>query len=126
MLMKLKLSATLCVAVTTAFADSYDVLLKRYERQIVQQERQLKSLRSRLLEKERDAQRWQDRAQHAKANWNDATREAEEMKEKVRGVQERYRKTRTLADAAEWSVAERTLVSNAADAQLRYWARQQY
>src|SRR5258708_505620 len=72
--MKIKLAGLLLLwCASTALADSYSALLKRYEKQIGQQERQLKSLHLNLEEKERDVNRWRNRAEDAKAAWSEAS-----------------------------------------------------
>lgn len=118
--------ATCVFASGQVHADAYDTLMKRYEKQIGQQERQLQSLRIHLQQKERDAARWQQKAQDAKAQWSQAASSVERAGQAVQGIRERRSKTRTLADAAEWSATERTLLANAADGEAAYLAREQY
>ena len=48
-----------------SYADAYSTLLQRYEVQIKQQERQLRSLRKNLLQKEQEAKRWEQKAEAA-------------------------------------------------------------
>lgn len=110
----------------TARADAYDILLKRYEKQIRQQERQMKSLRANLLEKEREASRWQQKAEGAKTEWSQVSASAAAFQEKADAVRERWLKTRAQADAAEWVVTEQILLSRAAEGQLATLTRELY
>jgi septal ring factor EnvC (AmiA/AmiB activator) len=122
-----KTALCLCVALPWAcWADSYDVLLKRYEKQIAQQERQLKSLRANLEQKEREALRWQKEAEQAKTQWTRVNTAVGESRRKFDAVKEKWKETRTQANAAEWAVTEQTLLSRAVDGQLTYFIRELY
>jgi murein hydrolase activator len=107
-------------------ADAYDTLLHRYERQIRQQEKQLETLRSGLIEKEKEAQHWQQKAEDARAQWSQAGTAVEKTRVAVQGVRDRLTRTRTLASAAEWSATEHTLQARATDEQMAALARAVY
>lgn len=109
-----------------AHADAYDDLLKRYEKQIKQQEKQLSSLRSNMQNKEREAERWQQKAEDAKSQWTQARDSAEHVRQKAENLKQRWSQTRMLADAAEWTVTTQTLRTRAADGMLRYWVQEIY
>lgn len=100
------------------YADSYDALLRRYERQIHSQERQLRVLRTNLLEKERDAREWQRKAKEAKSAWERGKTSVQKASEKVRHFREQWSKTHLLAETAQWSVVEKSLVGQAANDQM--------
>jgi len=128
-MIRINFLGSLSVLVGTAallHADAYDTLMKRYEKQIGQQERQLQSLRVHLQQKERDAGRWQQKAQEVKTQWSQAATASEHARQTIQGIRDRRAKTRTLADAAEWSATERTLQASAADGQVAYLARERY
>lgn len=110
----------------SASTSAYDMLLKRYERQIKQQERRLERLRSSLAEKERDAQRWQKKSEEAKVLWNQAGANTEKARVAVEGARELVKRARTLADAAEWSATEQMLLASSSDGQLTRWVREIY
>jgi septal ring factor EnvC (AmiA/AmiB activator) len=109
-----------------ATADSYDSLLKRYEKQIHQQERQMKRLRASLDEKERDVLRWQKRAEDAKTAWSDARTTLEKTREKISLVHEKRQASKLLADAALWKSAENVMIARSALAQARALAQDLY
>jgi septal ring factor EnvC (AmiA/AmiB activator) len=111
---------------TASFADPYSVLLKRYEKQIYQQERQLKSLRSRLDEKERDVTLWQNKAEQAKAAWSQSSAALAESREKIKQIHASRQKSRVLADAAQWKSTENVLIARSAQIQARTLAQDLY
>jgi septal ring factor EnvC (AmiA/AmiB activator) len=117
---------TLIAAASVVFADAYATLLKRYEAQIRQQEKQLKVIRKNLIEKEQEAKMWQVKAEAAKTRWTQAGLEVENARRMVRLQHERRQQSRVKADAAEWSVIEHTSVRNAASAELAYWVAENY
>src|ERR1700733_11310727 len=113
--MKIKLAAVLVLSgVTLAHADSYNSLLKRYEKQIRQQERQLDGLRSRLQEKEKDVSRWRGKADEAKAAWSEASASLEQTRAKVKIVHDKRQQVRLEADAAQWKTTENVLIARSA------------
>jgi septal ring factor EnvC (AmiA/AmiB activator) len=109
-----------------ALADSYSVLLKRYEKQIHQQERQLKGLNSRLDEKERDVTRWQNKAEQAKTAWSQSSVALSASRDKIKQVQASLQKSRLLADAAQWKSTENVLIARSALAQAQTLAQDLY
>ncbi len=109
-----------------AFGDTYSGLVKRYEKQIKQQERQLGSLHQRLDEKSRDVNRWRTKADEAKSAWSDASASLEITRTKTKAVHEKRQQTRILADAAQWKTAENFLLSNSAATEARVLARNLY
>src|SRR5262245_19662254 len=98
----------LLTAATLVYADAYGTLLHRYETQIKQQERQLRSLRRNLVEKEQEAKRWQQKAETAKAQWAETGQAVDRARQMVREHQQRRNKSRNLAEKAQWSVLEQT------------------
>jgi septal ring factor EnvC (AmiA/AmiB activator) len=119
------LVAAVCVS-SLVYADAYDTLLRRYERQIQQQEKQLGTLRSRLLEKEREANRWQHKAEEARDQWTQAGSAVEKTRSFVHGVRDQLKQTRVLAEAAEWAATEQTLLARVTDEQVAALAREVY
>lgn len=115
---------TLFFYASSVMGDAADTLLKRYESQIEQQERQLRSLKDRLVGKEREAERWQKMTEEAKTHWSQAGASAERARRAVQAVQRYTTRTRALAEAAEWSATEHRLMAQASDEQLAYWARE--
>lgn len=109
-----------------SYGDAYGTLVQRYEAQIKQQERQLRSLRKNLLEKEQEAKRWEQKADAAKAEWAKAGVAVEGARQQVRANQERRTKSHTLAEAAQWAVLEHTSVGNATDSQTTALVIEQY
>ncbi len=109
-----------------ALGDSYSSLLKRYEKQIHQQERQLKSLRERLDEKERDVNRWRGKAEEAKTAWSDASAALEQTRGKVKVVHDKRQLVRLEADAAQWKTTENVLLSRSAVTEARVLAQHLY
>jgi len=109
-----------------SFADSYSVLLKRYEKQIGHQEHQLKNLRARLDDKERDVSRWQSKAEKAKAAWSQSSAALAETRDKIRLVHSRRQESRVLADAAQWKTTENVLIARSALTQARRLAQDLY
>jgi len=107
-------------------ADTYGSLLRRYEKQIRHQERELKSLKSRLDEKARDVTRWQSKAESAKASWSEASASLEETRLKMKLVHQKAQQTRIQADAALWKTTENVLVSRSAGDQARLLAQEIY
>ena len=105
--MRLKSVVLIAACASLVHADSYDVLLKRYDKQIRQQERQLKALRKNLLEKEKDAQQWLQKANAAKTEWSRAGAAAEHARDMVASVRRSRVKTHALADSAQWSSIQR-------------------
>ncbi|MFA5975675.1 MAG: peptidoglycan DD-metalloendopeptidase family protein [Elusimicrobiota bacterium] len=124
--MKRKTILILAGLATMVHANSYDVLLKRYEHQIRQQERQLQSLKTHLAEKEREAQHWQKKAEDAKALWTRANASAEQTRRTIQTVRGHRNTTRVLANAAESSATEMRLTAQTSDGLLAYWARELY
>ncbi len=110
----------------TAHADSYDGLLKRYAKQIRQQDKQLQTLRANLRMKEQEAKAWQGKAEQAKTQWSQAQIESDRVRVAVQSVRVQRRQSQTLAEAAEWSAVERSLLASAADRQTAYWTRELY
>jgi septal ring factor EnvC (AmiA/AmiB activator) len=117
---------TIISLATPVFADSYNKLLERYEGQIKQQERQLRALRKNLLQKERDAKRWQQRAETARDQWTDAGVAVQHARDMVRKNAQQRSRTRTLAEAAQWSVLEQSSLSKAADSEIAFWTTELY
>ncbi len=113
--------APLCV-----HAEAYDSLLKRYERQIVQQSRQLKSLRARLSENDRDVLKWQRKAEDSRQLWVQTGQNADRARQKAEASREEWTRTRHLAESAQWDVATQTLLSRAAHDHLTHCARELY
>jgi murein hydrolase activator len=107
-------------------ADTYNNLIQRYEVEIKKQERQLRSVRKNLMEKEQEAKRWQRRAESAKSQWNETGESVERARRMVRQHQERRTKTQALAEAAQWTVLEHAALSNQADAEMAYWTTELY
>src|SRR5687768_6081830 len=124
--MKLRFVTTFFLLPLVVYADNYDTLLRRYEKQISQQSRQLKSLRARLAENERDVLKWQRRAEDSRQQWSSMADDAERARAKVEMTREDWIKTRHLADAAEWDAATQTLLSRAANQQLTQMVRELY
>ena len=108
------------------YADAYDTLMQRYEKQIRQQEKQLQSLRGRLADKEKEAQQWKEKSEQAKIQWSQAAALVDQARGKVQKVHSQWSRAHTLADAAEWSATERVLLARAADGQLSYLVRERY
>lgn len=117
---------TVLISSGVLHANNYDTLLKRYQKQIKQQEKRLESLKASLANKERDAQRWQKKSDEAKVSWNQAGVNAERARTAVEGTRAKLQKTRTLATAAEWSATEHTLQAYTADSQLAQTTRELY
>ena len=69
--MQTKTAFLFVMAASLSYADSYGTLLQRYESQIKQQERHLRSLRKNLLEKEQDAKRWQQKPSSLQKRFSD-------------------------------------------------------
>jgi murein hydrolase activator len=111
------------VAAAPLGAEAYDALMRRYEKQIQQQERQLKTLRVNLMQKERDAVRWQQKAEEAKTQWSQAGNSVDQARETAKSFRQHWTKSKTLADAAEWSVTEKSLIAQSADQQSLLLAR---
>jgi len=111
--------ALLLGSASLAHADSYSSLLKRYEKQIRQQERQLGSLRSRLQEKEKDIARWRGKADEAKAAWTEASATLEQTRTKVKILHDKRQQVRLEADAAQWKTTENVLLSRSAITEAR-------
>ncbi len=124
--MRTKATLVLLSIASLAYADAYGTLLKRYEAQIKQQERQLGSLRKNLLEKEQEAKRWQQKAEAAKSQWTQAGLAVERARQMVRLNKERRAKTHSLAEAAQWSVIEHTSIGNAVTADMVFWTAELY
>jgi chromosome segregation ATPase len=121
---KLPLVAILCA--TAAHADAYSTLLKRYESQIRQQEKQLSILRKSLVIKEKETRRWQQKAESAKSQWTEAGLAVENARKMVRSNRERRNKTRSKVQTAQWSVIEHTSEASAAMGQLNLWTSELY
>lgn len=109
-----------------AHADAYSTLLRRYEKQISGQEKQLTQLRERLQEKERDVLRWKSKAEEAKVAWNASTAQLEQTRAKMKVVRDKRLQVRLEADAAQWKTAENVLLSRSAQAQSRLLAQDLY
>ncbi len=118
------LSLVLCA--TLVYGDSYTSLLGRYEKQIHQQERQLKNLRVRLDEKARDVTRWRNKADEAKAAWSEASASLEQSRAKVKFVHEKRQQVRLEADAAQWKTTENVLLSRSAVTEARVLVQDLY
>jgi septal ring factor EnvC (AmiA/AmiB activator) len=118
------LVVVLCAPIV--YGDSYNSLLRRYEKQIRQQDRQLQTLRSRLQEKERDVTRWRAKADEAKAAWSEASASLEQTRAKVKSVHEKRQQTRLMADAAQWKTTENVLLSRSATTEARVLAQDLY
>jgi len=110
----------------TAFGDAYQSLLRRYEKQIRRQERELKSLRSRLEEKEKDIGRWQTKAESAKSAWSQASSSLQQARQQVKRLHGKRDQSRLLADAARWKSAENALIAQSASVQTRALAQDLY
>jgi len=123
---KIKTFILLVCCGAVAGADSYDTLLRRYARQIKQQERQLESLEGNLKLKQKEAARWQQKEGEAKAQWIQAGASVEAARQKVQSLQDRLTHTKMLADAAEGSAVEQALLAHASDEQIGMLARQIY
>jgi len=108
------------------YGDSYDVLLRRYARQIDQQEKQLGTLRARLSDKEREAARWQQKADEARQQWNQAAASVQKTRAAVQGLRTNLKTTQTLADAAESTATEQALLAHSADQHVAFFARDVY
>jgi septal ring factor EnvC (AmiA/AmiB activator) len=104
---------------TLCYADAYDTLLKRYEKQIGQQERELTGLRGRLAEKERDVTRWRTKADQAKTEWTAAGAMLDQTRAKIKSVHVQRQSTRLEADAAQWKTTESILLSHSAGTEAR-------
>ena len=111
------LTATLCSAL--AYGDTYTSLVRRFEIQIQRQERQLGSLRGRLQEKARDAERWKSRAEQAKTAWTQASAVLEQTRAQAKNVHEKRTQVGIQADAAQWKTTENILISRSATMQSR-------
>ncbi len=98
---------------------SYDVLVRRYERQIEQQQRQLESLRSRLAENEREADQWQRKAEISKKQWKATGALLEKAQTTLTSVREQWKKTRLLVQTAQWAVAEKSHIRESAQREMR-------
>jgi septal ring factor EnvC (AmiA/AmiB activator) len=122
----IKAAGLLVLSVSTVFGDAYGTLLQRYESQIRQQERRLRSLRKNLIEKENEAKRWQQKASAAKVQWTRAGLAVERARQMVREKQQRRTKTQSLAEAAQWTVMEHLSRSKAADAEMAFWTIELY
>src|SRR5689334_3274421 len=112
--MKIKAFLLIFLCAPIVRADSYSTLLKRYEKQIRQQERQLVALRGRLQEKEKDVTRWRSKADEAKAAWTQASADVAQTRAKAKAVREKRQDVRLQADAAQWKTTENVLLSRAA------------
>jgi septal ring factor EnvC (AmiA/AmiB activator) len=121
-----KLVFLLSLTTALVYADAYSTLLQRYEVQIKQQERQLKTLRKNLFVKEQEAKIWQQKEEASKAQWTEAGLAVQRARRMVKGFQGKRNYTHTLAEAAQWSVVERTYLGNAADEQMTYWVTELY
>jgi septal ring factor EnvC (AmiA/AmiB activator) len=100
--------------------------MRRYEKQIREQEKQLQSLQNHLTQKEKEAEEWKAKSTQAKAQWSQAAALVDQAKQKIQVVHSQWSKSRTLADAAEWSATERILLAKAADGQLAYLTRERF
>src|SRR5437879_6185460 len=117
---------TVLIAASTVYGDAYTSLLRRYEKQIQQQKKQLASLRGRLQEKEIDVARWKNKADDAKAALSEASASLEETRAKVKLVHAKRQEVRIQADAAQWKTTENTLISHSATTQARVLAQDLY
>ncbi len=125
--MKNNLTALALVFVSTlAYGDAYSTLLRRYENQIKGQEKQLTGLRERLQDKEKDVQRWKNKADDAKSAWNASTAQLDQTRTKMKTVREKRMQVRIEADAAQWKTAENVLLSRSAQTQSRVLALDLY
>jgi murein DD-endopeptidase MepM/ murein hydrolase activator NlpD len=110
----------------SAHAETYQGWVRRYERQIRQQEKQLKVLLQNLSEKERDAHRWEQKAEVAKAEWSQASAAMEHARRMVASCHERLAKAHARAEAAQGNAVEETLKGESADSQMAVLVRQNY
>jgi murein hydrolase activator len=118
--MKYKPVGFLLLAMSSVvYADSYTTLLRRYEKQIKSQEKQLGSLRQRLAEKEREIGRWKNKAEDAKSAWALSNDQLEQTRAKMKTVRDKRVQVSREADAAQWKTAEQVLMSRSALAQSR-------
>lgn len=125
--MNLKIvTCALFVAPLLAHADAYQSLLRRYEKQIEKQSKQLQSLRARLADNDREASRWQKKGEQAKEQWSQVSHEADRARQKADEAKEQWVKTRRLAEAVEWETATQTLLSQSAHQELSSMARELY
>lgn len=111
---------------SSAFADAYSTLLKRFEKQIKGQEKQLKQLQVRLQEKEKDVVRWKSKADEAKSAWTESSAQLDQTRARMKQVRDKRVQTRIEADAAQWKTAENVLLSRSAQAQSRILAQDLY
>jgi septal ring factor EnvC (AmiA/AmiB activator) len=79
-----------------------------------------------LLEKEKETARWQQKAEEARTQWDQAGTAVEKTRDAVQDVREDLRKTKTLAQAAEWAATEQALLARATDGQVAALAREVY
>jgi len=124
--MRIRPALALLFAASLTYADAYSTLLQRYETQIKQQERQLRSLRRNLLIKQREAKRWEQKADSAKAQWTEAGLSVEKARRMVRLNQDRRQQSHSKAEEAQWTVLEHTTQNRAAAGETNYWAAEMY
>lgn len=123
--MNLKFVTALLVCVPAIGAgDAYDSLVRRYEREIAQQSRQLKMLRARLAQNEKDAQRAQARAEAAQSRWSTLTRQADVARSEADSSREAWVVTRNLAESVEWEAVRHQLVAQSAQEQVEQLVRE--
>ena len=119
-------TALLLFPLRQVHADSYETLLRRYEKQIHRQEKQMKSLRSQLEGKEREVSRWRGKAEEAKAAWSEASVTLEQTRGQVKLVRQKRQQVRILADAAQWKSTENILLARSAATEAGALARELY
>jgi septal ring factor EnvC (AmiA/AmiB activator) len=124
--MRTKATILVLLMASVVSGDTYSTLIQRYEIQIKQQEKHLRSLRRNLQAKQQEAVRWQQKAEAAKTQWTQAGLAAEQARKMVRIQQQRRARTHTLAEAAEWSVIEHTSMGNAANQQATWMVTEYY
>jgi murein hydrolase activator len=116
----------LLVGASSVWGEAYRDLVGRYEKQIRQQENQMRTLRAELQHKEREVNLWQSKAEQAKAAWALARESLNRVRAKMKRVRENRRRTQRLAEAAERKTAENVLVARSAEIQAAVLARELY
>jgi len=112
---------TFVLALSIAFplqAESYSVLIRRYESEIRRQERQLRSLQSNLREKQEKVAVYKRLAEKAKSQWERLADSVKTAQLKITAVRNELLKTSHQAQVAGWQEALEARLSNSIDSEL--------
>jgi len=98
--------------VSGASAQTFESRLRRYEAEIRQQEKQLRSLKLNLKRKEEKAAEWKSMADSAKRRWEQMAASVKWAQSQWKAAQQTYAKTTSQVQTAQWQSATQQRLTN--------------